>query len=198
MENTRILPALATLVMACTTDHASEDAKVTAALQILDQKAEVLAIKFELAAAKALTSSQVFREIGSQNEESIMVDNTDTFGCVESNPDGGLLCEQAVLGNMKADPNLISLDRNSSTIVSVGAADLAIQIIQKKPPASKQQDVSTMFLMGNRCGMNSSSEGFNSASSTDNPAIIQKCATLRDKLKSRFGKVMEIAVKLKK
>lgn len=198
MENGRILSTLATLVMACTTDHPSDDASVNAALTILDQEAEALAIKFELAAAKALDSSKVFKEIGSQNGEAIMVDDTNTFGCIASDLDGGLLCEQAAVGDIKTSPNLVSLNRNRSTIVSVSNADLATQIIKKNPKASTQQDVSTMFLTENRCGMSSTSEGVSSSVSTDNPDIIKKCATLRDNLKARFGNVMKIAMKLKR
>lgn len=191
-----LLPILAAFsVNACTAEHGhSREAEMTAALIELEKETGDLVVEFETAASKALANGQTFEEVGNQSGEAVLVNEPYSFGCIKSNAGKGTLCEKAKLKSLTTNPNLVYLDRDDSSIVTVGDDDTDLQVIKKD---ASGQDSATMFLAENHCGINEIKKGVSSSEDSNNPEIIKRCATLRDSLRARFVKVMSIATGLK-
>lgn len=192
------LPVLAMLgSIACTTEGTNQDSKMEADLSFIETQTDNLARKFEVAASKALANNLVFAELGDQSGEVVMVDNTDTFGCIKTKTGDGLLCEEAELAALSNTPNQVSIDRDGSTLVSVGGDTTGVQVLSGIR-AGHPEDSATMFLSNTACAINTSNERDISTANTNNPDIVKKCHSLRDALRERLQKVMDTAVTIKK
>ncbi|MCX6734707.1 MAG: hypothetical protein NTZ25_02230 [Candidatus Peregrinibacteria bacterium] len=189
----KVMPALAALAMACTTEVPADE-QMNTALATLQKETDDLAREFEIAASHAMGTGETFEEQGSGSGEVVLVDDVDTYGCMPSNSGDGIICEKARFTGVSTNPNKVSLDRGESTIV---VADKSNVQVVRRYDNGKTQTASTMTLNDKACSITNAKEsGSNSAHSYDE-AMMQKCATMRDKLKVRLEKVMKAAIVLK-
>lgn len=193
-----ILPVLAAFsVNACTVEQGpSQDERMAAALETLDQGANQLALSFEEAVKRAMETGKTYSEHGNPNSGVLLVDGDKSFGCVDSTDAVGKICEVAAYEISPSDPSGLILDRNQSTLLYVADGSPDIQVVSRDG-ADKPQDVSTMIITDKNCGIHSSKNGINSSEGSTTPSLIKECVALRNGLIQRLGEFVKKAASVK-
>lgn len=189
----KLMPALAAMTMACTTESQSDE-QMSAALATLQRETDDLAKEFEVAASNALSIGEGFQEFGSQSGEIIVIDGSETYGCLESSAEKGVVCEKAAFTSLITNPNQVYLNRGESSIIVAG--ENGVQLVRRYDKGNSQS-TSTMILNDNTCGIHDTKETGNDSVDSSRKDIIQKCVDLRDKLRARLENVMKTTGALK-
>lgn len=188
----KLMPALAALTLACTTEVPADE-QMSAALASMQKETDDLAREFEIAASHAMGTGETFEEYGSGSGEIILVDDVDTYGCMPSNSGDGVICERTKFTGLSTNPNKVSLDRGDSTIIVADKTN--VQVVHRYNKG-KSQSSSTMTLNPSACSINNTKEDGNDSAHSTDENMVQKCATLRDKLRARLENVMEAAASI--
>lgn len=187
------MPVLAAMTMACTTEVPTDE-QMNAAIATLQKETDDLAREFEIAASHAMGTGETYEEYGSGSGEIVLVDDKNTYGCMQSVSGDGIICEKAKFTGLSTNPNKVSLDRGDSTIV---VADKSNVQVVRRYDNGKTQTASTMTLNDKACSITNARESGSDSAHSYDEVMMQKCATLRDKLRARLEKVMKAAIDLK-
>lgn len=189
----KVMPALASLLMACSPDG-EQDEQMNTAISTLQKETDDLAREFEIAASNAASTGESFKEFGSQSGEVIVVDGAETYGCLKNSIGDGVVCEKSAFAALNTNPNQVYLNRGESTIVVAG--ENGVQVVRRYDKG-KSQSASTMNLNDSACTIHDSKEIGSDSASSSSKNIKQMCAALRDKLMARLEKVLQTTGALK-